>query len=193
MCTLNAARVLDAAATLLGVDLATLADLALSAPPGADGLILVPYLQGERTPDRPYSAGAIHGLSVANATPAAFARAAIEGMLCGLADAVDALVDTGLSVSRIVLVGGAARNGAVCRIAPTVFGRPVTVPDPAEYVAIGAARQAAWMLVQSAEQPPWPVGERSAFEAAVVPEIRERYASASPLTINRLGPADGRG
>jgi xylulokinase len=81
----------------------------------------------------------------------------------------------------------------VCRIAPTVFGRPVTVPDPAEYVAIGAARQAAWTLLQSAQPPPWPVGERQTFDADVVPEIRERYASASPLTISRLGKADDRG
>jgi xylulokinase len=153
----------------------------------------VPYLQGERTPDRPFSAGAVHGLTVANSTPAHLARAAIEGMLCGLADAVDALVDNGVPVSRIVLIGGAARSQAVCRIAPTVFGRPVTVPDPAEYVAIGAARQAAWTLLQSAEPPSWPVGERQVFEADVVPAIRERYASASPLTISRLGMADDRG
>lgn len=193
VCTLNAARVLDAAAQLLGVDLATLGELALSAPSGAQGLVLVPYLQGERTPDRPYSAGAVHGLTVANSTPAHLARAAIEGMLCGLADAVDALVDNGVPVSRIVLIGGAARNQAVCRIAPAVFGRPVTVPNPAEYVAIGAARQAAWTLLQSAEPPNWPVGERQVFDADAVPEIRERYASASPLTISRLGMADDRG
>ena len=53
VCTLNAARVLDATATLLGVGHAELSDLALSAPPGAGGLVLVPYLEGERTPDRP--------------------------------------------------------------------------------------------------------------------------------------------
>jgi len=192
VCTLNAARVLDAAAQLLGVDPATVGDLALSAPPGAGGLVLVPYLQGERTPDRPYSAGAVHGLTVANSTAAHFARAAIEGMLCGLADAVDALASNGVPVSRIVLIGGAARNEAVCRIAPTVFGRPVSVPEPAEYVAIGAARQAAWTLLQTAEPPEWPVGERSVFDADVAPDIRERYASASPLTISRPGTADTR-
>jgi xylulokinase len=192
VCTLNAARVLDAVAQLVSVDLTALGELALSAPPGADGLVVVPYLQGERTPDRPYSAGAIHGLTFANATPAHFARAAIEGMLCGLADAVDALLRNGLSVDRIVLIGGGARNDAVCRIAPTVFGRPVTVPDPAEYVAIGAARQAAWALLQTAEPPAAAIGARRVFEADLVPEVRERYASASPLTMSRFGAVEGR-
>ena len=192
VCTLNAARVLDAAAQLLSVDLAELARLALSAPPGADGLVLVPYLQGERTPDRPLSAGAIHGLTLANSTPAHLARAAIEGMLCGLADAVDALAGNGVPVARIVLIGGGARNQAVCRIAPAIFGRPVTVPDPAEYVAIGAARQAAWTLRQTAEPPDWGAGERRMLEAAVVPEVRARYADAVPLTTNRPGTAEVR-
>jgi xylulokinase len=193
VCTLNAARVLDAAARLLSVDLPELARLALSAPPGADGLTVVPYLQGERTPDRPYSAGAVHGLTLANSTPAHLARAAVEGMLCGLADALDALAGHGVAVDRIVLIGGGARNEAVCRIAPSIFERPVTVPDPAEHVAIGAARQAAWTLLQTPEPPAWTVGERRALEAAALPEIRERYAGASTLTVSRLDAADPRG
>jgi xylulokinase len=151
---------------------------------------LVPYLQGERTPDRPHSAGALHGLTLANSTAAHLARAAIEGMLCGLADALDALVRHGLSVSRIVLIGGGARNEGVCRIAPAVFGRPVTVPQPAEYVAIGAARQAAWTLLQAAEPPTWAESGRRIFEADAAPDIRERYASASLLTINRSDAAE---
>src|SRR5690606_7787199 len=70
VCTLNAARVLDAAAALLGVDHDELSRLALSAPPGADGLSLVPYLEGERTPNRPLATGAVHGLTLRTATPA---------------------------------------------------------------------------------------------------------------------------
>ena len=97
--TLNAARVLDAAASLLGVDHERLSELALSAPSGADGLVLVPYLEGERTPDRPDSTGALHGLRLANATPAHLARAAVEGLLCGLADALDALAGQGVPTS----------------------------------------------------------------------------------------------
>jgi xylulokinase len=79
-------------------------------------------------------------------TPENLARAAVEGMLCALADGVDALQAQGVSVRRVVLVGGGSRSVAVQRIAPDIFGAPVTVPEPAEYVALGAARQAAWTL-----------------------------------------------
>ena len=128
--TLNAARTLDAAAKLLDVDHARLSELALSAPAGADGLVLVPYLEGERTPDKPHSSGALHGLRIANATPAHLARAAVEGLLCGLADAVDALAGLGVEVNRVLLIGGGSQSEAVRRIAPSVLGHPVLVPPP---------------------------------------------------------------
>src|SRR5438309_1274302 len=89
--TLNAARVLDAAARLLGVDHAELSRLALSAPAGADGLVVVPYLEGERTPNLPEATGSLLGATLTNLTPAHLARAAVEGLLCGLADGLDAL------------------------------------------------------------------------------------------------------
>ena len=146
VCTLNAARVLDSTAALLGVDHDRLAELALSAPAGAGGLVLVPYLEGERTPNRPDATGALHGLTLATANAAHLARAAVEGLLCGLADAVDALEELGVPVQRVFLVGGGARSAAVQAIAPAVLGRPVVVPAPGEYVADGAARQAAWVL-----------------------------------------------
>jgi len=81
VCTLNAARVLDATAALLGVDHAELSRLALAAPSGADGLVVVPYLEGERTPNKPDSTGAVHGWTLATSTPAHLARAAVEGLL----------------------------------------------------------------------------------------------------------------
>ncbi|AXO36335.1 xylulokinase [Micromonospora sp. B006] len=178
VCTLNAARVLDATATLLGVDLDTLGELALSAPPGADGLVLVPYLEGERTPDRPHATGELKGLTLRTSTPAHLARAAVEGMLCGLADGLDALLAQGARADRIILVGGGARSAAVRRIAPQVFGRPVTVPPPGEYVADGAARQAAWVALGGDTPPTWSVGDTEEYAAEAVPAIRERYAHA---------------
>ena len=140
VCTLNAARVLTSAAAMLGVDLDGLDRLALAAPPGAGGLVLLPYLDGERTPDLPHATGTLGGLTRANATPEHLARAAVEGMLCGLADGLDALRGQGLAVRRVLLIGGAARSRAVQQAAPGVFGVPVTVPAPGEYVALGAAR-----------------------------------------------------
>ncbi|GLY47134.1 xylulokinase [Lentzea sp. NBRC 102530] len=184
-CTLNAARVLDATARMLGVDLATLSDLALSARPGAEGLVLVPYLEGERTPNLPDATGALHGLTLTNATPANIARAAVEGMLCGLAVGLDALTSQGADVTGVRLVGGAAASRAVREIAPSVFGVPVTVPAPGEYVADGAARQAAWTLTGGEAPPEWAGADSTRYEADAVPSIRERYADAATKYLSR--------
>jgi xylulokinase len=181
VCTLNAARVLSAAGAMLGVSIDALTALALSAEPGAGGIAMVPYLDGERTPNRPEATGSLHGLTVANATPANLARAAVEGMLCGLADGLDALRNTGIAVRRVLLIGGGARSEAVRAIAPAIFGVPVAVPEPGEYVADGAARQAAWMLSGAVEPPPWTPAGLVTYEADPRPEIRVRYATVRDL------------
>ncbi|MEQ4301414.1 xylulokinase [Plantactinospora sp. B6F1] len=185
VCTLNAARVLDAAAAMLGVSLDELAKLALGTPAGADGLVAVPYLEGERTPNRPLATGAVHGLTLRTSTPGHLARAAVEGMLCALADGLDALLAEGAKANRIILVGGGARSEAVRRIAPQVFGCPVLVPEPGEYVADGAARQAAWVVQGGAEPPAWSAGESQEYVTAGVPAIREQYARARDLILDR--------
>jgi xylulokinase len=185
-CTLNASRVLDAAARMLGVDHAGLSALALSAPAGADGLVLVPYLEGERTPNRPDATGALHGLRLANTTPAHVARAAVEGMLCAMADGLDALVAQGVPVRRVFLIGGGAQSEAVRRIAPSVLGLDVSVPTPGEYVADGAARQAAWVLSGDAQPPVWTAaGSTEVYRAESVPRVREQYAAVRELTGTR--------
>jgi xylulokinase len=185
--TLNAARVLDAIAGVLGVDHARLSELALGAPPGADGLALVPYLEGERTPNRPDATAALHGLRLSTATPGHVARAAVEGLLCGLADGLDALRAQGASVERLILIGGGARSEAVRRIAPTVLEAPVAAPPAGEYVADGAARQAAWTLSGAAEPPPWPSpgGDVAVYRADPEPAVRRRYAEVRDLTAPR--------
>lgn len=185
-CTLNASRVLDAAARMLGVDHAGLSRLALSAPAGADGLVLVPYLEGERTPNKPDATGALHGMRLANTTPAHLARAAVEGMLCALADGLDALRAQGVPVERVSLIGGGAQSEAVRRIAPAVLGTDVTVPTPGEYVADGAARQAAWVLGGSEQPPAWTAaGEAEVYEADPAPHVRAQYAAVRDLTATR--------
>jgi xylulokinase len=183
--TLNAARVLDAAAKLLGVGHDELSRLALSAPAGADGLVLIPYLEGERTPNRPLATGAIHGLTLRTSDPAHLARAAVEGMLCALADGLDALERNGSTANRIMLVGGGARSDAVRRIAPALFGLPVLVPPPGEYVADGAARQAAWVVAGGANPPSWSAETPEVYEDTSVPLIREQYAAARDAVIDR--------
>jgi xylulokinase len=182
VCTLNAARVLTAAAAMLGVSVDALNALAMSAEPGAGGVTMVPYLDGERTPNRPEATGSLHGLTVANATSNNLARAAVEGMLCGLADGLDALRDTGIAVRRVLLIGGGARSEAVRAIAPAIFGAPVAVPEPGEYVADGAARQAAWMLSGATQAPAWTPAGLVTYDADSRPDIRARYAAVRDLT-----------
>lgn len=182
VCTLNAARVLTAGAHALGVGQDEFDSLALSAPPGAGGLVLLPYLDGERTPNLPDATGRLTGITRGNLTPGHVARAFVEGMLCGLADAVAALEDQGVPVNRILLIGGGARSRAVREIAPQVFGRPIAVPPAGEYVADGAARQAAWALNPGGSPPKWSaMADPQVYEADPEPAIREQYA-ANALT-----------
>lgn len=147
--TLNAARVLDAVGRLLGVDHAELSRLALAAEPAAAGLRLVPYFEGERTPNLPDATASLTGMTLASTTRENLARAAVEGMLGGLAAGLDALRGLGVPLERALLIGGGARSEAVQEIAPLVFGMPVDVPEPGEYVALGAARQAARLVASS--------------------------------------------
>jgi xylulokinase len=186
VCTINAARILSSTARMLGVDLDQLSELALSAPSGAEGLVLVPYLEGERTPDKPLATGSFHGLTLRTMDPAHVARAAVEGLLCALADGLDALVAQGATVERVFLIGGGAKSPAVRAIAPAVLGRPVVVPPVSEYVADGAARQAAWVLAGGAEPPQWASSAGETFEADHAPAVRGRYAEARELTVNQF-------
>jgi xylulokinase len=172
--TLNAARVLDAIARVLGVDHDELGRLALEAEPGAGGAVLHPYFEGERTPNLPNATATLSGLTLASTTRRDLARAAIEGMLCGLADGLDAVVTQGVVATRLLLIGGAAQNVAVSTIAGQVFDVPVEVPEPAEYVALGAAVQAAWALTGT--RPGWPVDVVSRPRADYRAVIREQYA-----------------
>ncbi|MFL2001092.1 xylulokinase [Microbacterium sp. A1-JK] len=177
--TLNAARVLDATSRLLGVTHEELGALALEAQPGAGGMVLVPWFEGERTPNLPGARASISGLSLANTTRSDLARAAIEGMLAGLATGLDAIRSLGVEARRVLLVGGAARNEGVAVIAGQVFDAPVAVPSPGEYVALGAARQAAWALTGA--RPGWPVAIDREPPHDTRRSIRSRYDEIAAL------------
>ena len=173
--TLNAARVLDSTAALLAVDHTGLGDLALAAEPGADGLVLQPWFEGERTPNRPDATATLFGMTLGSTTRENLARAAVEGLLCGLAAGLDAVRAVGVVAQRILLIGGAAQNPAVSTIASQVFDVPVVVPEPGEYVALGGAVQAAWVL--SGERPAWEVPLAAQPASDHRPIIREQYAA----------------
>ncbi|UOR03245.1 xylulokinase [Leucobacter allii] len=171
--TLNAARVLDTVAALLGVDHDGLGRLALESPPGAAGLVLQPYFAGERTPNLPDATATLFGMTLASTRREHLARAAVEGLLCGLADGLDALRDAGLEARTATLIGGAALNPAVQRIAAQILGLPVRIPAPAEYVALGAARQAASLVRGAAVH--WVVPLLAELAPADEPRIRAQY------------------
>ena len=185
VCTLNGAPVLAAVATTLGVDFEELDRLALSAPAGAEGLTLVPYFDGERSPNLPDAAGALHGVRTRNLNAANVARAAIEGLLSSMAYCIDKITAHGVDVHRIIVVGGGARSEAVRRIAPALWGAPVQVPTPAEYVALGAARQAAWTLSQDDSPPQWSSGMTATYTAEPTPHVLEQYRAAQSLTLGQ--------
>ncbi|MGO2541425.1 MAG: xylulokinase [Specibacter sp.] len=176
--TINAARVMVAGAAMLNVDLAEFDRLALAAAPDSGGLTLLPYLDGERTPNLPDATGSMVGLTRANMTPENLARASVLAVLNSLADALDSLASFGVPVERVLLIGGGAKSRALREAAATVFGVPVDVPEPREYVALGAARQAAWAA--TGELPVW--GRQ--IEESFIPDggwgakVRGRYVAA---------------
>lgn len=190
--TLNAVRVLRGTAEMLGCDLQELSALALKSTPGSSGLVFLPYLEGERTPHLPHTAGTLTGLRRESMKPEHLARAAFEGMLCGLADALDVLRGRGVEVRRIFLLGPSADLPAVRAIAPALLGAQVVVPQPAEYAALGAARQAAWALgvsraTLSPQAPPaWPSAASQVFEPgdelAVGQAVRQQYVAVREQT-----------
>ncbi|MDR3079862.1 MAG: sugar kinase [Streptomyces sp.] len=191
--TLNAVRALRGTAELLGVpDLQSLSDLAMKSTPGSHGLVMLPYLEGERTPSLPHAAGTLTGLRRESMKPEHLARAAFEGMLCGLADALDVLRGRGVDVRRIFLLGGTAELPAVQAVAPALFGVQVVVVQPADYAAIGAARQAAWSLgvaqgtLAPHTPPPWQGAVAQVLEPgeelAVGQAVRQQYVSVREQT-----------
>jgi xylulokinase len=183
LATVNAGMVLAATAALIGTDLDGLSAQALAAEPGAGGITLQPYLDGERTPNRPGATGVLSGLTTKNATSQNLARAAVEAVLCSLAEAADLLTAQGVQRRRVLLIGGGARSAAVRALAPGIFGVPVEVPEPEEYVALGAARQAAWALAGTPAPPEWPRRGVQEYTGPPQPDVRRRYAALREATI----------
>jgi xylulokinase len=179
-CTLNATKVTDAIGRVLGVDHAEFDRLALSAPAGAGGVTMLPYFDGERTPNLPASTGLIAGVR-SDLSAEQLARAAVEGVVCGLLEALDA-VATLTPVAHVRLVGGGARSAAYRQIVAELCPFPVTIADAEEAVATGACVQAAavavgcshgevatrWSLGRGHELPP-PSGDPAG--------VRDQYAA----------------
>lgn len=180
-CTLNGARILEAARRVLQVDYDKFDELALQAPWGANGLVHVPFLEGERTPNLPNATGTLFGMTPESLNPQSYARAAVEGLLCLMGAGMDAMRAQGVEINSVALIGGGANSKAVRLLAPGVLGVPVSVPQSGEYVANGAAKQAAWTLSQDPEPPQWSLGEVAQVRDDHHPEVRRAYDAAARL------------
>ena len=188
VCTLNATKVTDAVARLLGVGHEDFDELVFGAEPGAGGLTLLPYLDGERTPDRPSATGVISGMR-SDVSRERLARAAVEGVVCGLLDGLDALAAFAPADGRLILVGGGARSRAYRQVLADLSGRAVLVPRAEEQVATGACVQAA--AVAAGADPNdvadrWKLGEGDVVEpgpaASAAADVRAAYASLRDAT-----------
>lgn len=144
-CTLNASRIIDAMALVIDADYDEYDELALSVP-DAGGLFLVPYFEGERTPNLPDATAELRGMTLANTDRAHVARAGVEGLLGLMRGALDAVRALDVTVNRVLMVGGGAKSTAVRELAVEALGVEVVLPEPGEYVALGAARQAAGVV-----------------------------------------------
>ncbi len=175
-CTLNAAKIFNTVARSLSLSFEEYSSLALSAKAGAEGLRMIPHFDGERTPNKPRAKGSFHGITHSNFTKVNIARASIEGVIAGMIYAARAVERLGVSYSRILLIGGAAKNSAVQQISADLFGREIYIPAIGEYVADGAAKQAAWALSGKENPPNWSLGEiKEIYSKGSDPEIVEGY------------------
>lgn len=182
LATINGARVLSSTADLLGVDLEEFDRLAAAGPVDAGGLTLVPYFDGERTPNLPHASGSLVGMSRAALTQTNMARSAVLGLLCVLADALDSLRNAGVVVDRVLLIGGGSRSQSLRAAAADIFQAEVVLPEAGEYVALGAARQAAWALSGDTVPPVWARRLERSYEPSASSEwartVRGRFAEA---------------
>ncbi|RLZ02759.1 xylulokinase [Kocuria tytonicola] len=189
LCTLNAARVMTSTAQLLGADLDEFTRLASAGDADAGGLTLLPYFDGERTPNLPRATGRLEGMTRASLTRENLARAAVLSVANSLADCLDVLRGVDVAVHRVLLIGGGAKSEALCGVLPDTLGMPVTVPRSDEYVALGAARQAAW--VATGAFPEWPRAVSRELHPAergdAARAFRERYGAARTRLESELG------
>ncbi|MET0893160.1 MAG: xylulokinase [Pseudoxanthomonas sp.] len=144
ICTMNCTVATETIARLFGFSTRAGDAHIESTTPGAGGLTLLPFLNGERTPDLPLAKGVLTGLGIHNASAAHFYRAAMEGATFTLKHGFDAFLSAGMQFDRIVLTGGGATSAAWRQMVADVFDLPVEVPREAEGAAFGAALQALW-------------------------------------------------
>ncbi len=125
----------------------------LESPAGARGLLFLPYLNGERTPNLPKGTGVFHGLNMETMTASYMARAVMEGATLGLAYGLNRFRQLGIEPTEIRLTGGGSQSGVWRQICADVFGVPTVCLQSAEGAALGAALQAAYACAAAEGKP----------------------------------------
>lgn len=152
ICTMNCTVATENVARAFGCDSRDAGALLEGTRPGADGLGMLPFFNGERTPDLPHARASFHGIDAGNFTRANALRAAMEGATYALRHGFDLLREAGLGFSSIRLTGGGSRSRVWRQMVADVFELPVEVPAEAEGAALGAAIQALWACATSGTQ-----------------------------------------
>ena len=142
LCTMNVTVATEAFRNLFGWDHVRMETEISSVPQGAEGLLFLPYLQGERTPNLPNGCGVLHGMTTSNITPAHIARSVMEGVSLGMAYGLRRMESLGLNPTEIRLTGGGSQSPVWRQILADVFGYPVVTMQSAEGAALGAAIKA---------------------------------------------------
>ncbi|MBF0278151.1 MAG: xylulokinase [SAR324 cluster bacterium] len=153
VCTMNVTVSTELTRALLGLGIKELNQKAASAPAGSEGLILLPYFNGERTPALPNAKATLFGISAINYTAANLCRAAMEGATLGLRYGLDVLRQQGIVPQEIRLVGGGAKSALWRQMVADVFNCSVVCPKSSEAGAMGAALQAMWCFLNETEGP----------------------------------------
>lgn len=142
LCTMNVTVATETFRDAFGLDLDAFNAAVSGVPAGSDGLLFLPYLQGERTPNLPNATGVLHGLTTGNTTPAHLCRAAMEGVTLGMAYGLRRLEQLGVKATEIRVIGGGSKSAVWRQLCADVFGVPVVPPASSEGAALGGAIQA---------------------------------------------------
>ena len=142
LCTMNCTVTTELMRSLLGADIASFESRISSAPRGADGVITLPFFNGERTPNLPNAKGCIVGLNSHNTKPENLLRSAVEGATYALKFGIDELASLGVETREIVVTGGGAKSDMWRQLVADICNAPVVVLNQDEGAAFGAALQA---------------------------------------------------
>ncbi|MFW5711184.1 MAG: xylulokinase [Spirochaetota bacterium] len=146
LCTMNCTVAVEQFSRLLRKSVQAADSLAEAVPPGSDGLITLPFFNGERTPNLPYGKGCLCGMNGSNLSEEHMLRSAMEAAAFGLKLGLDAFREQGLSPESVHLIGGGSNSKVWRQIIADVLDTPVQCPLTEEAAAFGAALQALWAL-----------------------------------------------